>query len=229
MLEDEQMKYGILILVIVGSLLMLRSYLFSQDGADKDEFEMLKRAWKRHQEEKKDENPQGTDSEPRTFLEALRAAEGKMRAAERRLSRKDPGTRTQEKQREALDLLDDLIKKAEEARRPSESEGGGSEKENQPRPDEGENNGKKPLVDPGKLGEPAKPGSKLKKQLLEKAKGKELTLPRDTGKPPGWKPELPRRRRLRDLESGSSEKRPPKYSRWLENYFKKLMEGFSGK
>lgn len=223
------MKYGILILVLVGSLLMLRSYLFSQDGADKDELEMLRRAWQRHQEEKRDEKPQGTDSEPRNFLEALRAAEGKMRSAERKLSKQDPGAKTQEKQREALDLLDDLIKEAEKARHPSEPEGGGTDKEKQPKPDEGEKDGRKPLVDPGKLDQPAKPGAQLRKQLLRKAGEKELTLPRDTGKPSGWKAELRGRRRLRDLESGSSEKRPPKYRRWLDGYFRKLMENRSGR
>jgi len=223
------MKYGILIIAIVAAMLLIRSQLMAQDapGADKGELEMLKDAWKRHQQEKLDENPKGQNSESANPLEAL---EGKMRAIERRLSRLDPGQKTIEKQREALDLLDEMIKKAEEAQAQSESQGGGSEKESEPKPGEKQGReGQKKLTDPSRSDSPATPGMQRKKELLSKDSAKELRWKGERKGPKGWNPRLQSKESLKDLESGAKEKRPPKYEEWLRRYYEELLKSRPGK
>lgn len=219
------MKVGISILIIVAALLMLRSYLIAQDepGADAKELEMLKEAWKRHKKEKLEENPGDGNSESRDPLEKL---EGLMKGIERGLSREDPGQGTQEKQREALALLDELI---EQLTPPESKPSGGSEKEE--KPDSG-SSGRKPgqLVDPSHSNRPAEPGAKTKSEALKKARKKDKPLTYGpSGKPPGWDGKLPGRLKLEDLGPGMDEKRPPKYRRLIERYFRKLLEGLSGR
>ena len=219
------MKVGISILIIVAALLMLRSYLIAQDepGADAKELEMLKEAWKRHKKEKLEENPGDGNSESRGPLEKL---EGLMKGIERGLSREDPGQATQEKQREALELLDELIKQLTP---PERDPSGDSKKE--PKPDSGGAD-KKPgrLIDPSRSDRPAEPGAKAKSEALKKARKKDKPLAYGpSGKSPGWDPDLPGRLKLEDLEPGMDEKRPPKYRRLIERYFRKLLEGLSGR
>jgi hypothetical protein len=184
---------------------------------------MLKEAWKRHQREKKEENPGGQDSESRDPLELL---EGLMKRIERGLSRQDPGSSTQEKQREALDLLDELI---EQMTPPERDPSGGSEKEK--RPDSGGSEKKLGgLLDPSRSGRPAEPGAKAKRHALKKAREKDDPLRYGpSGKPKGWDEKLRGRLKLEDLEPGMDEKRPPKYRRLIESYFRKLMEGLKGR
>ncbi len=190
-----------------------------EDGADEDELDMLKRAWKRHKEEKEEENPSGRASEQQDPLEAIA---GKMKAVERRLVKEDPGTKTQDKQREVLDLLDDLIKKAEEAQQQSSS----SQK---PKPGQKQQPGQKPgqqqkkMTDPSRSN-PAQPNSQRQKQILQKVGKEDKAIPwrAKGGSAANRWGHLPGHVDKEDVESGSREEFPEKYRKLLEGYYRQL-------
>jgi hypothetical protein len=206
------------ILVLIFSQIVL----YAQEGAEKDELEMLKQAWKRHRQDKEDENPEGQDSE---LNDPLGAVEGKMKSVERRLTREDTGGKTQEKQREVLELLDELIEQAEDAERPPDSEGGGTPEE-QPEPGPGEQAPEpQPLIDPSKPHEPAQPGSSVKKKILRKTeREKTVRIPGRGGKLEDRWGEMQPAEKLKALEQPMTENFPPKYELLLRNYFRQLLK-----
>ncbi len=200
------------------------------NGADQDELELLKRAWGQHKEEKQEENPLGRNSETRRTLEDLL---GLMKAVERRLTKEDSGSKTQELQEEILAILQDWIDSAKQPEDPRESpkksQRGGSDKEPDSQPEEGPE--KPGLVDPSRSAEPAKPGSARKQELLQKAgKGEKQLRYGPTGKKQdGWDPKLPGSSTQKELEEGANEKRPPQKEELIDRYFKELLKGRPGK
>ena len=197
-------------------------------GADEDELDMLKRAWKRHKEEKKEENPSGKGSEQQDPLEAIA---GKMKVVERRLVREDPGSTTQEKQREVLDLLDDLIKKAEEAQQQSSSSQQPKPGEKQPKPGQKPGQQQKKLNDPSRSN-PAQPNSQRQKQMLQKVgkpEQKDVKWRAKGGSEADKWGRLPGHVNKEDVESGSREEFPEKYRELLENYYKQLTKDRPGR
>jgi hypothetical protein len=195
---------------------------FEDEGADEKELDMLKRAWRRHKEEKEQENPSGTGSEQRNPLEAIA---GKMKVVEGKLVREDTSKQTQEKQREILDLLDDLIKKAEEAQQQSSSSQQpqpGQKKQQKPGQEKGQQ--QKKMTDPSRSN-PAQPNSQRQKQILQKinkAEKDRITWRSKGGSLAERWGGLPGHVNPEDVESGSREEFPEKYRELLENYYRQL-------
>jgi FtsZ-interacting cell division protein ZipA len=189
-----------------------------EEDLEEEELESLKRAWKKGEEEKKEENPSGAPSEEQDPLEAIA---GKMKIAERRLSEEDPGDETQKKELEAIDLLNDLIKRAEEAAQRQQQQQQQQQKQ-QKQQQQQQQQQKQKLTDPNKSN-PAQPDDQRQKALIEKT-DKELQ--------PKWKAgsgteadkwgSLPARDR-EDANAGSGEEFPERYKELLERYYKELM------
>jgi hypothetical protein len=191
------------------------------EDSDQDELEMLKRAWKRHQEEKKEENPSGRGSEQQDPLEAIA---GKMKLVERKLVEENVGEETQEKEDEILALLDDLIKKAEEAQQQSSSSQQQQKKQQQKRQGQKQGQQQKRMTDPSRQSQPAQPNSQRQKQILQKVgqADKGIKWRGKGGSSADRWGFLPGHVNKEDVKAGSEEKFPEKYRELLENYYKEL-------
>jgi hypothetical protein len=190
-----------------------------QEDLEEEELESLKRAWRKHEEEKKEENPSGASSEEQDPLEAIA---GKMKIAERRLSEEDPGDETRKKQLEAIDLLSDLIKRAEEAAQRQQQQQQQQQKQQQQQQQQGQQQKQQKLTDPNRSN-PAQPDSQRQKALIGKVEGEqELKWKQRGGTEADKWGNLPARDR-QDADAGSSELFPEKYKELLERYYRELM------
>jgi hypothetical protein len=177
---------------------------------EEEELESLKRAWKKGEEEKKEENPSGASSEEQDSLEAIAR---KMKIAERRLSEEDTGEETRKKQIEAVDLLNDLIKKAQEApeRRPQ------AKPRTSPLPQA--TPGQEKLIEPGKSN-PAQPNSWRSRSPMEK--GGVKIEPNGGALAKIWDVLRPCERE--EAMTASAEGFPQKYKKLLEIYYWGLLK-----
>jgi hypothetical protein len=192
------------------------------EGSDEDELEMLKRAWKRHQEEKKEENPSGRGSEQQDPLEAIA---GKMKLVERKLVQENVGKETQDKEDEILNLLDDLIKKAEEAQQQSSSSQQQQQQQQKQQQQQQQQQQQKKMTDPSRSSQPAQPNMQRQKQILQKvgqAEKKDIKWRGKGGSSADRWGFLPGHVNKEDVKAGSEEKFPEKYRELLENYYKQL-------
>jgi hypothetical protein len=173
-----------------------------EEDLQDEELQSLKRAWKKHEEEKKEENPSGASSEEQKLLEAIA---GKMKTAERRLSEEDPGDETQKKQLEAINLLNDLITKAQEEQPLSRPLPGNANK-----------------TDPsGRT--PAQPNSERQKALLGKTEREQERNRRQKGSAIPYRLDLPARSR-EDVQMPDSDEFPEKYRKHLERYYNWMLK-----
>jgi hypothetical protein len=168
-----------------------------EDNLEQEELESLKRAWKRHEEQKKEEYPSGASSEEQDPLEAIA---GKMKIAERRLSEEDPGDETQKKQLEAIDLLNDLIKKAEEAAQQQQQR----------------------LINPSRSN-PARPESQRRRALTGKTEREQKPKRKNKNEIAPYRLDLPARER-EDAQTPDSDQFPEKYRKHLERYYKEMLK-----
>jgi hypothetical protein len=177
---------------------------------EEEELESLKRAWKKGEEEKKEENPSGASSEEQDPLETIAR---KMKIAERRLSEEDPGDETRKKQLEAIDLLNELIKKAQEAPQQRPQAKPRPSPLPQPAP------GREKPIDPYKS-PPAQPNSRRLRSPMEKSGVK--IEPKGGALEERW--DVLRACDREDAITASKEEFPQKYEKLLGIYYRGLLK-----
>jgi|GEM_PF-1811954 len=193
----------------------------TKENVTDEEMDMLKRAFKRHQEELGEEHKLGQESET---LNPLEQVVGKMGVVERRLSRNDVGKHTQEKELEVIKILNDLIKQIEEQpQQDSNSQQKQQQQQQKDQKQQGEKNQmQKKMQDPNRS-QNAKPGSQRQKKVLEKVIPPEEKLkmnPKETKETDKWG--MLKETDREAAEAASSEKFHPTYKKIIEEYYKML-------